>query len=92
LVLSVVLALEYESQCMLAEHRLAAALTQAQVGIFVDGLIALAEPVQSFSVGDLSFVTLEMNWCLRPLSTVALPRLLRSTKETCAKHELLGLQ
>lgn len=48
LVLSVALALEYESQCMLAEHRLAAGLSETQVGVLVDGLIALAEPVQSF--------------------------------------------
>jgi predicted nucleic acid-binding protein len=47
MLLSVALALEYESKCMLAEHRLAAGLTTTDAGIFVDGLIAIAEPVQS---------------------------------------------
>ncbi len=45
MVLSVALALEYEAKCMLAEHRLAAGLTQAEAAIFVDGLIAMSEPV-----------------------------------------------
>jgi predicted nucleic acid-binding protein len=48
MLLSVALALEYEAQCMLAEHRLAAGLSAVEAGIFVDGLIAMAEPVQSF--------------------------------------------
>jgi predicted nucleic acid-binding protein len=48
MVLSVALALEYEAKCMLAEHRLAAGLTAYETGIFVDGLIAMAEPVQSY--------------------------------------------
>jgi predicted nucleic acid-binding protein len=47
MLLSVALALEYEAKCMLAEHRLAAGLSLAEAGIFVDGLIAMAEPVQS---------------------------------------------
>ncbi len=48
MVLSVALALEYESICMLAEHRLAAGLSAEEAAIFVDGLIALAEPVLTF--------------------------------------------
>ena len=44
-VLSVALALEYEAICMLAEHRLAAELSAQEATIFIDGLIALAEPV-----------------------------------------------
>ncbi|MGA3136054.1 MAG: PIN domain-containing protein [Terracidiphilus sp.] len=48
MLLSVALALEYEATCMLAEHRLAAGLTASETGIFVDGLIAMAEPVQSY--------------------------------------------
>jgi predicted nucleic acid-binding protein len=48
MVLSVALALEYEATCMLAEHRLAGGLTQADVGSFLDGLIAMAEPVTSY--------------------------------------------
>src|ERR1700728_482093 len=45
---SVAVALEYEAKCMLAEHRLAAGLTLFEAGIYVDGLIAMAEPVQSW--------------------------------------------
>jgi predicted nucleic acid-binding protein len=46
--LRVALALEYESICMLAEHRLAAGISAEEASIFVDGLIALAEPVLTF--------------------------------------------
>ena len=45
MLLSVALALEYEAICMLADHRLAAGLSLAETGIFVTGLIAMAEPV-----------------------------------------------
>jgi putative PIN family toxin of toxin-antitoxin system len=45
LLLSVPLALEYEAICTLAEHRLAAGLSGRQVEVFVNGVIALAEPV-----------------------------------------------
>jgi putative PIN family toxin of toxin-antitoxin system len=45
LLLSVPLALEYESICMKAEHRLAAGLTEGQAGAFVPGLIAVSEPI-----------------------------------------------
>jgi putative PIN family toxin of toxin-antitoxin system len=48
MVLSVALALEYEAQCMLPEHRLASGLSEKEVATFVDGLISLAEPVLSF--------------------------------------------
>jgi len=48
MLLSVALALEYEAKCMLAEHRLAAGLSEADARLFIDGLIALAEPVRSF--------------------------------------------
>jgi predicted nucleic acid-binding protein len=47
MLLTVALALEYESQCMLAEHRLAAGLSPSDTGIFIDSLIAIAEPIQS---------------------------------------------
>ncbi len=47
-VLSVALALEYEAICMLAEHRLPAGLSAQEATLFVDGLIALAEPVLTF--------------------------------------------
>jgi predicted nucleic acid-binding protein len=46
MVLSVALALEYESVCMLAEHRLASGLSQSEVRVFLDRLISVAEPVQ----------------------------------------------
>jgi predicted nucleic acid-binding protein len=48
MLLSVALALEYEAKCMLAEHRLAAGLSEAEARVFVDSLIAMAEPVRSF--------------------------------------------
>lgn len=44
---NVALALEYEATCRLAEHRLAAGLTMDQVTVFVDAVIAMAEPVES---------------------------------------------
>jgi predicted nucleic acid-binding protein len=47
MLLSVALALEYEAKCMLAEHRLAAGLTESEAAVFVDGLIAMALPVQA---------------------------------------------
>lgn len=47
LVANVALALEYEATCRLAEHRIAAGLTQQQVGIFLDAVIAMAEPVET---------------------------------------------
>ena len=47
LVANVALALEYEATCQLAEHRLAAGLDLDQVGIFIDAVIAMAEPVET---------------------------------------------
>jgi putative PIN family toxin of toxin-antitoxin system len=48
MLLSVALALEYESQCLLPEHRLASGLSEPEVLSFVNRLIALAEPVELF--------------------------------------------
>jgi predicted nucleic acid-binding protein len=48
MLLNVALALEYEAICTLAEHRLASGLSAAEAGIYVDGLIAMAEPVKAF--------------------------------------------
>jgi len=48
MLLSVALALEYEGTCTLAEHRLASGLSASEVGQYLDGLIALAEPVRAF--------------------------------------------
>ncbi len=48
MLLSVALALEYESQCLLPEHRLASGLNESEVLSFVNRLIALAEPVELF--------------------------------------------
>lgn len=45
LLLSVPLALEYEATCRLPEHRKAAGLTASEAEIFIDAVIALAEPV-----------------------------------------------
>jgi len=47
MLLSVALALEYEAKCKLAEHRLAAGLSTAEASIYIDALIAMAEPVQT---------------------------------------------
>jgi predicted nucleic acid-binding protein len=44
---NVALALEYEATCRLAEHRLAAGLDLDQVGVFVDAVLAMAEPVET---------------------------------------------
>ena len=48
MLLTVALALEYEAICTLAEHRLASGLGASEAGIYVDGLIGLAEPVRAF--------------------------------------------
>ena len=45
LLLSVPLAMEYEAVCRRPEHRLEAGLSERQVEIFLDAIIALAEPV-----------------------------------------------
>jgi putative PIN family toxin of toxin-antitoxin system len=47
MVLSVALALEYEAKCTLAEHRIAAGFSVFQTEVFLNGLIALAEPARS---------------------------------------------
>jgi putative PIN family toxin of toxin-antitoxin system len=44
---NVALALEYEATCLLAEHRLAAGLSQEETTVFVDAVIALCEPVEN---------------------------------------------
>ncbi len=46
LLLSVPLAMEYEAVCVRPEHQLAAGLNEQEVRIFVDAVIALAEPVK----------------------------------------------
>lgn len=48
MLLTVALALEYEATCTLAEHRLASGLSASDTALYVDGLIALAEPVRAF--------------------------------------------
>jgi putative PIN family toxin of toxin-antitoxin system len=45
LLVSVALALEYEAVCRRPEHRLAAGLSEDEVNVFVDAIIALAKPV-----------------------------------------------
>jgi len=44
---SVSLALEYEAVCTEAEHQLAAGLTAEEVSVFLDAVLALAEPVMT---------------------------------------------
>jgi putative PIN family toxin of toxin-antitoxin system len=45
LLLSVPLAIEYEAVCRRSEHRMEAGLSERQVEIFLDAIIAMAEPV-----------------------------------------------
>lgn len=47
LLANVALALEYEAVCTRVEHVAAAGLSARQVAIFLDALVALAEPVES---------------------------------------------
>jgi putative PIN family toxin of toxin-antitoxin system len=47
LIANVALALEYEAICKLVEHRTAAGFSARQVGIFVDAVIAMLEPVET---------------------------------------------
>jgi putative PIN family toxin of toxin-antitoxin system len=47
MLVNVALALEYEATCQLPEHRLAAELNDAEVGIFIDAVLAMAEPVET---------------------------------------------
>jgi putative PIN family toxin of toxin-antitoxin system len=48
LIANVALALEYEATCVLPEHRLAAGINRREVGIFVDALLAMVEPVETY--------------------------------------------
>lgn len=43
----VALALEYEAVCKRPEHQIASGLTAGEVGIFVDAVVAMMEPVKS---------------------------------------------
>jgi putative PIN family toxin of toxin-antitoxin system len=47
LLLSVPLAMEYETVCRRPEHRLAAGLSSRQVEVFLDAIAAMAEPVHT---------------------------------------------
>jgi predicted nucleic acid-binding protein len=47
LLLTVALALEYEAICCEAEHQLASGLSAREVDIFVNAVIAMAEPVKT---------------------------------------------
>ena len=47
LLLSVPLAMEYESVCRRSEHREASGLSVQQVEIFLDAIIAMGEPVRT---------------------------------------------
>jgi putative PIN family toxin of toxin-antitoxin system len=47
LLLSVPLVIEYEAVCQKSEHRLAAGLSGRQVDVFLDGIVAMAEQVET---------------------------------------------
>jgi len=47
LVANVPLVIEYEATCSRADHRLAAGLSETEVRLFLDGLAALVEPVET---------------------------------------------
>jgi putative PIN family toxin of toxin-antitoxin system len=47
LLVIVPLAMEYEAICSEAEHRLAAGLSEREVEIFLNALVAMAEPVET---------------------------------------------
>jgi putative PIN family toxin of toxin-antitoxin system len=46
LLLSVPLAMEYEAVCLRPEHQMAAGLSEREVHIFVDAVIAMAQPIK----------------------------------------------
>lgn len=48
LLASLPLAMEYEAICLLPEHRKAAGITRDEVRVFLDALLALAEPVEIY--------------------------------------------
>ena len=50
LLANVALALEYEATCRRPEHGIAAGLDPSEVGIFLDAVIAMIEPVESHYV------------------------------------------
>jgi putative PIN family toxin of toxin-antitoxin system len=47
LLVSVPLAMEYEATCSEPEHQLAVGLSEQEVGIFLDTVLAMAEPVKA---------------------------------------------
>lgn len=47
LLVGVSLAMEYEATCSKPEHQLAAGLSEQEVGIFLDTVLAMAEPVKA---------------------------------------------
>jgi putative PIN family toxin of toxin-antitoxin system len=47
LLVSVSLAVEYEAVCSEAEHQLAAGLNEREIEVFLDAVLALAEPVKA---------------------------------------------
>ena len=47
LLVSVPLAMEYEATCSEPEHQLAAGLSEQEVGIFLDAILVMAEPVKA---------------------------------------------
>jgi putative PIN family toxin of toxin-antitoxin system len=70
LLVSVALAMEYEATCSEAEHRLAAGLSDREVEIFLDAVVAMAEPVKTYFLwrpqlrdpGDEMVLETAVNW------------------------------
>lgn len=48
LLASLPLAMEYEAVCMRPEHRQAAGMTREEAKVFVDNVLAMAEPVEIY--------------------------------------------
>ena len=48
LLANVALALEYETACLRAEHVVAAGLSAQEVTVFLDAVLAMVEPVESY--------------------------------------------
>jgi len=48
LLATVALALEYEATCRLPEHRNAAGLSVREVNVFIDAVLAMAEPIEPY--------------------------------------------
>ena len=62
LLVSVPLAMEYEATCSEPEHQLAAGLSEQEVGIFLDAVLAMAKPVKVHFRGGHNCGILVTRW------------------------------